>query len=171
MQPTSPDGGRSDHSARPADEQTSEPPLGPNLTRAAARDSVTTSARPTLPPRRQARRRAKQVEVSNRAEPSRWRRRCPRSRAPLPASRRVAAGLISAPSAPQLRPARPRSGGWCCTPSRGAASVTGSRRSSTPPPCSPERPTPSRPSSSRQANLLDHALASWFLLLLLGSMY
>ena len=159
MQPTSPDGGRSDHSARPADEQTSEPPLGPNLTRAAARDSVTTSARPTLPPRRQARRRAKQVEVSNRADGG-GAVRAPARRFPLPASRRVAAGLISAPSAPQLRPARPRSGGWCCTPSRGAASVTGSRRSSTPPPCSPERPTPSRPSSSRQANLLDRPCIS-----------
>jgi len=92
--------------------------------------------------------------TSKAAEPSRWRRRWPRYPAPLPASRLVSASLPSALSAPQLRPARPRSGGWYCTASRGAASAMDSRRSSTPRRCSLARPTPSRPSSSRQANLL-----------------
>lgn len=94
------------------------------------------------------------AEQSSRLEPCRWRRRWPRSPAPLPASRLVSASPTSALSAPQLRPARPRSGGWYCTPSRGAASAMDSRRSSTPRPCSLAHPTPSRSSSSRQANLL-----------------
>ncbi|KAE8800950.1 putative high-affinity potassium transporter [Hordeum vulgare] len=59
----------------------------------------------------------------------------------------------SVPRRRGMRRARPRRpGGWCSTPSRGAASATASRRSCTPPSCSPAPPTPSPPSSSRREN-------------------